>query len=318
MTELTRSAAALAGFQVPLIEAAGEQPGPRLTVIAGIHGCEYASIAAVRTWASSLASRPLAGRVTVLPIVNLPAFRARSPFVVPGDGKNLNRCFPGSSSGTVAEVIAAGLFQRFILGSDALVDVHAGDLAEKLVPFAIYDAGPSDSTARGMAEAYGLGYVVREAPGRERAVSGTTSFAAAAAGIPAIIAEAGGRGLIEADAVAAHLRGLDGVLRYLGMVPGAAASAAGDDATGRRGQPPAPPVHLASFLWPRTHVAGWWEPAVDAGEAVRAGQLLGTVQALDGGGTLETVTAPADAVVLFVTSSPAVEADGLLLGLGAA
>jgi len=306
MTELTRSTADLAGMRVPLIDVAGDGPGPRLTVIAGIHGCEYASIAAVRTWASSLASRPLAGRVTVLPIVNLPAFRARSPFVVPQDGKNLNRCFPGSPSGTLAEVLAADLFQRFILGRDALVDVHAGDLVEQLAPFAIYDAGRAETAARGLAEAYGLGYVVREAPGHERAVTGTTSFAAAAAGIPAIIAEAGGCGLIEADAVAAHLRGLDGVLGYLGMIPGAAVTRA------------ARPVHLASFQWPRAHVAGWWQPAVGAGEAVRAGQLLGTVETLDGGGTLETVTAPADSIVLFVTSSPAVEADGLLLGLGAA
>ena len=39
---------------------------------------------------------------------------------------------------------------------------------------------------------------------------------------------------------------------------------------------------------------------------------------LDGGTVLETFTAPAGGVILFVTSSPAVAADGLLLGLGAA
>ena len=32
----------------------------------------------------------------------------------------------------------------------------------------------------------------------------------------------------------------------------------------------------------------------------------------------ETITAPADGVVIFLTSSPAVADDGLLLGLGAA
>jgi hypothetical protein len=35
------------------------------------------------------------------------------------------------------------------------------------------------------------------------------------------------------------------------------------------------------------------------------------------GDELERVTAPAAGVALFVTSSPAVDADGLLLGLGA-
>ena len=66
---------------------------------------------------------------------------------------------------------------------------------------------------------------------------------------------------------------------------------------------------------PRAERAGWWEPAVRAGEAVRAGQVLGTVSTLDGGAVVETFTAPADGVVLFLTTSPAVAADGLLLGL---
>lgn len=54
------------------------------------------------------------------------------------------------------------------------------------------------------------------------------------------------------------------------------------------------------------------------GTEVSAGQVLGTVSTVDGGTVLETFTAPADGVILFVTSSPAVAADGLLLGLGAA
>ena len=75
------------------------------------------------------------------------------------------------------------------------------------------------------------------------------------------------------------------------------------------------PVYLDSFTWPRTPSAGSWEPAVRPGEAVRPGQVLGTVSTLDGGAVVETFTAPADGVVLFLTTSPAVAADGLLLGL---
>jgi hypothetical protein len=50
---------------------------------------------------------------------------------------------------------------------------------------------------------------------------------------------------------------------------------------------------------------------------VAEGQLLGTVTSLDGGQVRQTITAPAAGVLMFVTSSPAVAADGLLLGLGA-
>jgi len=235
---------------------------------------------------------------------------------VPEDGKNLNRCFPGSPDGTLAERLAFAVFEQVITGSDAFVDAHAGDLVEALEPFAMYDGGPAEATARGLATAYGLRYVVRQAPGPGQVVAGSSSGAAAAAGVPAITAEAGGCGLVTEDAVAAHVRGLDGVLRYLDMRPGDVA--AGDVAAGdmAAGDPAGPPVYLNGFVWPRTPSAGWWEPAVRAGEAVSAGQALGTVSTLDGGAVLETFTAPAGGVVLFVTSSPAVAADGLLLGLG--
>jgi len=301
--KVLRHTLSLAGLDVPVIELTGSA-GPRLTVLAGVHGCEYAPMAAVRRWTRALAERDLRGSVRAVPVLNLPAFRARSPFVVPDDGKNLNRCFPGDPAGTVADRLAHAAFTQLIEGSDALVDAHAGDMVEALEPFALYDAGPSEDRARELAVAYGLGYVIRQEPGPGRAVGGTTSTAAAEIGIPAIIAEAGGCGLVEPAAVAAHVRGLDRLLALLGMT-----------------SDPAPdgeaPVYLGRFLWLRAADEGWWEPAVRPGQRVAAGEVLGTVSSLDGAQVLQSVTAPTPGVPMFITSSPAVAADGLLLGLGA-
>jgi uncharacterized protein len=301
--KVLRHTLSLAGLDVPVIELTGSA-GPRLTVLAGVHGCEYAPMAAVRRWARALAERDLRGSVRAVPVLNLPAFRARSPFVVPDDGKNLNRCFPGDPAGTMADRLAYAAFTQLIEGSDALVDAHAGDMVEALEPFALYDAGASEDRARELAVAYGLGYVIRQEPGPGRAVGGTTSTAAAEIGIPAIIAEAGGCGLVEPAAVAAHVRGLGRLLALLGMT-----------------SDPAPdgeaPVHLGRFLWLRAADDGWWEPAVRPGQRVAAGQVLGTVSSLDGAQVLQSVTAPEPGVPMFITSSPAVAADGLLLGLGA-
>ena len=301
--KVLRRTLSLAGLDVPVIELTGSA-GPRLTVLAGVHGCEYAPMAAVRRWTLTLAGRELRGSIRAVPVLNLPAFRARSPFVVPDDGKNLNRCFPGDPAGTVAERLAHAAFTQLIEGSDALVDAHAGDMVEALEPFALYDAGASEDRARELAAAYGLGYVIRQEPGPGRAVGGTTSTAAAEIGIPAIIAEAGGCGLVEPAAVAAHVRGLDRVLAVLGMT----SDPAPDGET---------PVYLGRFLWLRAAREGWWEPVVRPGQRVAAGQALGTVSSLDGAQVLQSVTAPAPGVPMFITSSPAVAATGLLLGLGA-
>jgi uncharacterized protein len=304
--QVVRRTIELAGIQVPLVELTGGPDGPLLTVVAGVHGCEYASIAGVRRWARELEARELHGRVRVVPVLNLPAFAARSPFVVPEDGKNLNRCFPGQAGGTIAERLAYDTFTQLIRGSDALVDAHCGDLVEALEPFALYDGGPAEAQARELALAYGLPYILRQEPSRDRTVAGSTSAAAAEAGIPAIIAEAGGCGLVEEQAVRLHVAGLNRVLAVLGL-----ADVRETDATDI-----APPTFLNGSIWPRTTQAGWWEPSVAPGDAVAEGQVLGTVSSLDGAAVLETISAPSAGVIMFLTSSPAVGADGLLLGLG--
>jgi predicted deacylase len=303
-TTVTRRTIDLAGLDVPFFEATGSEDGPLLTVISGVHGCEYASMAGVRRWTRSLESRELRGRVRAVPVLNLPAFRARTPFVVPDDGKNLNRCFPGDPAGTLADRLAYAAFTQLITGSDAYIDAHCGDMVEALEPFTLYETGPADALSSQMATAYRLPYVIRQEKGPDRAVSGTSTSAAAEIGVAAITAESGETGLVQEEAVALHVRGLDGVLALLGIADLPA------------GTPEPSPTYLTRFLWMRTERGGWWEPTVTTGEPVTEGQVIGTVTTLDGSQVLETVTAPADGVPIFITSSPAVADDGLLLGLG--
>jgi uncharacterized protein len=293
---------ALAGMELPSLVATGARDGMRLTLLAGIHGCEYSSIAAVVRFMRALDTRVLRGTITAVPIVNMSSFRARSPFVVPEDGKNLNRCFPGSYEGTFSDALARAVFDELIEPSDVLIDLHGGDLVEALEPFALYDASPVEESARALAVAFGLSYIVRSSPA-EAPISGTTSSAAAAVGVPAVIAEAGGCGLLEESAVQLHLGGLTNALRHLELLPGDPAP------------PPAGMRSVERFVWLRSQAEGWWESAVRAGEEVGASAPLGVVRDLYGD-VVEEIVAREPGVVLFVTTSPAVAADGLLLGLG--
>ena len=286
---------------IPYVRVVGEAgEGPHLTVIAGVHGTEYTSIAAARELLAELRPAELSGTVTVAPVINLPAFWARTPFVVPLDGKNLNRSFPGDPGGSAADRIAAAVTEELIKGSDYVIDLHAGDLPEALEPFVFYDASPVESQARELALAYGLGHMVRQSSDG-RTVAGSASAAAADLGIPSFTAESGECGILARDAVDRHLRGLRNVLRRLRLLPGDAV------AFDR-------PVEHDGWIWMRTTDAGWWQPAVATGTPVAEGDLLGTVAPVIGG-TPTRITAPAAGVPLFITSSPAVCADGLLLGL---
>jgi uncharacterized protein len=296
-------APALRHLEWPYFDARGSEDGPHLAVIAGIHGCEYSSIAAVVELMRGLDPASVRGRVTAVPIVNLESYRGRTPFVSPADGKNLNRCFPGDPDGSYSDQLAHHVHDEVIAPADALIDLHGGDMVEALEPFALYDGSPVEETARAMAVAFGLPYIVRTE--REGApIAGTTSAAAADVGVPGITAEVGGRGLLEADAVAAHVRGCRNVMRRLGMLAGPVEPA------------PAPQHTVERFIWLRCERAGWWQPSVQVGEEVPAGGRLGAV--LDPyGDALEVIEAPEAGVPLFITSSPAVADDGLLLGLGA-
>jgi uncharacterized protein len=295
------SAGALAGLEWPVFDAVGARDGPRACVVAGVHGCEYSSIAALVRFMRSLDVSLLTGSIVAVPVVSPTSFQARSPFVVPEDGRNLNRSFPGDPHGSFTEVLADHVFSEFVTGSDVLIDLHGGDMVEALEPFALYDDSAVGETAQRLARAFGLRYVVCDTTDT---LGGTTSAAAAAAGIPAFIAEAGGRGLLEPIEVERHIRGLWSALRAAGVLDG------------KPDPPPQDQQLVQRFVWLRTATAGWWQPAVDVGDAIAAGDRLGTV--LDGfGETIETITAPEAGVPLFITSSPAVQQDGLLLGLGA-
>jgi predicted deacylase len=287
----------------PAFEATGARDGPRLSLIAGIHGCEYSSIAAVVRIMTELDTSELAGSITAVPVVSMQSFLSRSPFVVPEDGKNLNRCFPGSYDGTYTDVLARSIYDELIAPADVLLDLHGGDLVEGLEPFTIYEASPVEDEAHAIAVAFGLPYVVREEPS-PGGLGGMTASAAARAGIPAIIAEAGGRGQVEESAVAMLADGVRNVLRHVEMLPG----------------PPPPPRPdmrtVGGFVWLRCEHEGWWDAAVGAGDEVSGDQLLGCVRNL-WGDVLEEICAPREGVILFITTSAAVTANGLLLGLGA-
>ena len=112
----------LAGVEikVPVVLINGTEPGPTFCVTAAIHGAEYPCVEAAKRLALTLDPERLRGQVIVVPIVNPVAFRARSIYVTPLDGKNLNRQFPGKEQGTFSEALAYWLFNQVIACSQPM------------------------------------------------------------------------------------------------------------------------------------------------------------------------------------------------------
>ena len=315
----------------PVISVAGAKLGPVLFVNAGVHGGEYPAVEAVIRLGKTLDPKKISGTVILMPVLNLPAFRTRTPFVCPIDNVNPNRVFPGDPRGSYSEQMTHACINEFVVHADAYVDLHGGDIPEALVPFVICRAGNDEvaKKSKAIAIAFGLPYVltvskpVQPSKGHRAGAGGLSSYAAAAdKGIPAILAEAGGVGQMQEEAVSLLVNGVVNVMRHLGMIEDAKfESHIANSETNSKPKPKktarsaVATTVLTKFDWLYTKSTGVWYPKVAQGDAVREGEQIGTLGDLFGD-TLEEIVSPVNGVVLFLTISPSVLENGLLMGIG--
>lgn len=293
----------LAEWAWPYTVVRGQHDGPRVALISGVHPAEYPAIEGNIRSTRALDPARLRGTVVSLPLIDVPAFLPRTPFVSPIDGKNPNRFFPGDPEGTFSEVLDDAIFRTVIAPSDALIDLHGGDMVEALYPFSVYSVSGNDAVdaqSLAMAEAFGLPYVVASRP-QPGGLAGTTVDAAAAAGVPGIIAEAGSSGLLTEPETQMMVDGVANTLRALGLLEGEV-----QDHT---------VTVVERFTWVRSPAEGMWYPSVATGEHVREGQTIGRIGNLYGD-TLAEITAPHEGAILFITSAAAMPQDGLVISVG--
>jgi len=290
---------------LPGIMVTGSVEGPTLLITAGIHGCEYSGIESALRLPPLLDAPTLRGRVLILPIVNMPAFRSRSAYVCPVDGKNMNRVFPGRRDGSFSEKVAAVIMEEAVAKVDYVIDLHGADLVEYILPLTIFfKTGDHivDEKSIALAEAYGLPYIVATEPAHEWGGGGTLLAAASRAGVPSVLARAGGQGRVDKRDISRHVTGILNVLKRVGMH---------DGVPNEYG----PYTYIEEMVTPVASRDAVFRPWVDVGETVRSGQVVGTIHDMFGR-QVETLLAPVSGVVLFVTTSPAVEKGFPLLGIG--
>lgn len=295
---------ALTGTRWPVTTISGAAPGPVVLVTAGVHGAEYPSIECAIRLGKQTKPENLRGTLVILPVVNLPAFWERSMFVCPVDNQNPNRMFPGDPDGTYSEQLAHAITSELIARADYYIDLHGGDMVEALEPFSICRGGETqvDRTSEEMARAFGLeNLLIIDRPVQE-AKGDMTFVAAAQRGVPGFIAEAGGVGQLDEPSVKLLFDGVVRVLNHLEM--------ADIDV-----EPAPSPRVFHGFQWIYSESEGMFYTGVSVGDRVSAGQSVGRVGSLFGE-EIEQIESPVDGRVLFLTTSPAVKREGLLMGIG--
>jgi predicted deacylase len=233
-------------------------------LVSGTHGDEYEGQVALCNLVKSLDPARIKGRVIILPAANFPAAMAGKR-TSPIDEGNLNRLFPGDPDGSVTEQLAYHIEHELVPMADLVCDLHSGGSSLMYVPSALFGGWQRDgSTAAGVAalKAFGAStaYVAESNQGGARTLSG----GAARKGVVCLGTEAGGSGHVTLSALHMVERGVINVLVHLGILPETDRIA------------PDGPTRFLEVGGPDYFVytpeAGLFEPLVELGDMVRAGQ----------------------------------------------
>lgn len=262
----------------------GLSAGPKLYVVAGIHGDESLSVGIAEELSAGIDPRHLHGVLLVVPAAAEQAMAAGQRHHP--DGGDVNRCFPGSHQGSTAQRLARLLFQEVVARSDFGIDLHAAP--DGLVNLAHVRGDMSNPYVRRLCEAFGAN-VILDAAGPPRSLRrAATSF-----GVPTITFEAGGTGRGEKATLQEGVKGILGVMADLRMLGGEVPW---------RGAP----LVVSGAQWIRAPKAGRLEVLVQPGAQLRAHDVIARI---DGG---ETIAAPGSTLVLSANTSRAAEPGALV------
>jgi len=156
----------------------------------------------------------LKGRLLIVPVANVSGFHAGSR-TVPEDGRDLNRCFPGNSKGTLSERIACFIFTELVAAADWGVDLHDSGTGSVLLPHArVHEQELLDLGA-----AFGTEFIMktRLPPGYHGILS---IEASKRFGRPFFHVEVGGGTVLWEHLIEQGMTGLWNLLVYQGMLPG--------------------------------------------------------------------------------------------------
>lgn len=246
-----------ANRSVDVITVCGVRPGPKVAIVAGIHGDEYEGIVAVRELARLLQPADVAGSIVLVPVANPSALTAGTR-LSPDDGCNLARCFPGKSDGGPTEQLAACLF-HLLTEVDFLIDLHSGGVEYEFLPVAgFYGAANSRNPSFAAAGHMGLDALWQLPPTR-----GVLSYELHRRGKVVTGCEYLGAGRLAALGASRYCDGILECLKSWGCL--ASEPSTCDPAPAYEGE------------WQLAKANGLFEAAVDLGAVVAPGTRVATI-----------------------------------------
>lgn len=280
-------------IETPIYVYRSPEDGPVLSLTAGMHGDEINGMEIVRRIIDNGFHRVKRGTVLCMPVINVYGFLNYSREVP--DGKDINRSFPGSKTGSLASRVAYHMTHDIIPAIDYGIDFHTGGAMRTNYPQV--RCVMQDPLNAELANAFHAPFTI-DSPFRPHSLRQTASKK----GKHIIVYEGGESVRFDQHAIEEGIEGTLRLMKYLNMIDSA----------------PAPKVEnkiIWNSAWSRARTAGLFQSLIKCGDMVEKNQAVGTLT--DPFGEFkELVKSPSKGYVVGLNNNPVVNAGDALLHIG--
>ncbi len=280
-------------IEIPVFVFNGKEPGPTILFLAGMHGDEINGIEIVRQLIKRDDVKNLKrGCVVAIPVINIISFIAGTRDLP--DGRDLNRCFPGSKNGSLGSRIAHDLMTTIIPQIDFGFDFHTGGSKISNYPQirCMFDNRKNLELGKIFSP-----LLVLNSPFREN----TLRQAASKLGKQILVFEGGESHRFDYESVTEGLSGCLRVLNHFKMIKSEVKNT--------------PTVFLKKSSWVRAKSSGLFHTTKQSGTRVLKGDLIGMI--CDPYGEVEhQLFAPANGFIVGINNQPVVNAGDALIHVG--
>lgn len=285
-------------ISMPIHVIRSKQSGPTLFISAAVHGDELNGIEIIRRLINQKSLRLKCGTIIFVPMVNVYGVLNQSRYMP--DRRDLNRCFPGSSKGSLAGIVANKFLTEIVNHCDYGIDLHTGAIHRSNYPQ--IRAELTDKETLELAEVFGVPVLLNS-----NLRDGSLREAAVKLGTKILLYEAGEALRFDELSIRAGVRGINNVLAHLNMI---------QSKVSKKTSKPAP----ASFItnkstWLRASASGIVNNKKNLGDKVKEGDALATIGS-PFGEVFETLCSSRAGIIIGKQNIPLVQEGDAMFHIG--
>lgn len=273
-------------LKVPIIVERSKLDGPTVLFTACLHGDEINGTEIVRQLIVQKINKPKRGTIICIPIINIFGFINKTREFP--DGRDLNRVFPGSKSGSLASRFAYYILKDIIPHVDYAIDFHAGGASRFNAPQ--IRIVPENPELKELSDVFNAPFTLYS-----KNISGSFRNSCDKLGVKMLLFE-GGKSLdINEEVTNEAIEGTKRFLDHLDMLNTRKKANIKSKKT----------IYIEKSNWVRAKYSGMFHGLVKIGSFIKKKELIATIS--DPYGKIEhKVKAPHDGYVINVNNAPIV------------